>query len=280
MKGFLPLSVVNALILICLAISAAAKESDNVVYSGPQVGETLASFRARGVFDDFAAKEFDMVAQADGKSLVIIFVHEITRPSIGLTRMVMNYAATRAKDGLKAGIVFLADDTTEMEAALKRARHALPEQVPIGISTDGKEGPGAYGLNRNVTLTVLIAKDNQVTANFALVQPSIQTDAAKIAQAIVDVLGGGPLPKLEQFGADRMSAGVDLRALLAPLIQKTASPQDVDRAAAAIEAVMARNEFSRRQVAQAAGRIVESGNLQNYGTPAAQSYLRKWAEMP
>ena len=48
-------------------------------------------------------------------------------------------------------------------------------------------------------MTVLIAKDNQVTANFALVQPSIAADAAKIAQAIADVLGDQQAPTLEQL---------------------------------------------------------------------------------
>jgi uncharacterized protein (TIGR00369 family) len=36
-------------------------------------------------------------------------------------------------------------------------------------------------LNRNVTLTVIVAKDQVVTANFPLVQPSVQADAPKIS---------------------------------------------------------------------------------------------------
>ena len=39
-------------------------------------------------------------------------------------------------------------------------------------------------------LTVLVAKENKVTANFALVQPSLAVDAPRIGKALVDLVGG------------------------------------------------------------------------------------------
>ena len=174
---------------------------EDEVFSGPQVDEKLTSFVARGVLGDEAGQEFDLIAEAKGKPVAIIFVHNVTRPSIGLTRLIMNYCAKRSGDGMHGGVVFLSNDPTETENLIKRASHALPTKVPIGISVDGPEGPGAYGLNRDVTLTVLIGKENKVTANHALMQPSVQADAPKIAKSIVDVLGGGKVPTLEELGA-------------------------------------------------------------------------------
>ena len=58
---------------------------------------------------------------------------------------------------------------------------------PIGISLDGKEGPGSYGLNREVMITVLVAKENKVTANFAILSPN-ETDAPKIKAAADEIL--------------------------------------------------------------------------------------------
>ena len=75
----------------------------------------------------------------------------------------------------------------------------MPGGVPVGISTDGQEGPGAYGLNRKVQMTILVGKDDKVTANFALVQPSAAADGPRIAQAIVDALGGGKGPTAEEL---------------------------------------------------------------------------------
>jgi hypothetical protein len=274
-----------AILFLVGTSSMRAADDETPVFSGPQVGEKLTPFKVRGVFNDRAGKEFDLVAEADGKPIVLIFVHETTRPSIGLTRAVMTYAASRAGDGLNSGVIYVTGDATETEAFLKRASHAMPEKVAIGISLDGKEGPGAYGLNRNVTLTVLVAKENKVTANFALVQPSLQADSQKIAKAIVDVLGGGRVPTLAQLGVTPAAADPaanqqdpNLRSLLVPLIQKTASAEEVEKAAAKIEEYLAKNPETAKQVGQIARRIIDAGVLENYGTPAAQEYLRKWAK--
>ena len=106
------------------SLSAAVLFADDEVFSGPQVGERLVPFTARGTLGEVAGKEFDLVSIADGKPTLIIFVHELTRPSIALTRLIMDYAATRAKDDLVAGVVFLSADPTAMENRIKQAAHA------------------------------------------------------------------------------------------------------------------------------------------------------------
>ena len=156
----------------------------------------------------------------------------------------------------------------------------------MGISADGLEGPGSYGLNRNVALTVLVGKDNKVTGNFALVQPSVQADGPKIFQAIVAALGGGEVPDITQFSGQRYAADMpalmtrdaDLQALLRPVIRKDATPAEVEKAAVAVEEYAAKNNAAREQIGRISGRIIRSGRLKNYGTPAAQEYLRKWAK--
>lgn len=276
---------------VCLATHAPStvvcEAADDPVFSGPQVGERLVPFKARVSIGEKAGQEFDLVTDADGQPLLIVFVHELTRPSAGLIRIVTDYARTREKDGLKTGVVFLGDDLTELEARLRRAAHALPAGVPVGVSLDGGEGPGAYGLNRKMTLTVLVGKENRVTANFAIVQPSVAADAPEIGHAIVKVLGGEKRPTLEEMGGDRAAmmrrrtAAQDdgtFRALLAPVIRKTATPEDVADAAKKVEDYAAKDEAFRHRVAQVAGRIIDAGRLENYGTPAAQEYLRKWAK--
>jgi hypothetical protein len=201
-----------------------------------------------------------------------------------MTRILSGYTASRAKDGLATGVVWLADDATEAEMALKRMRHALAPDAPIGISVDGREGPGSYGLNRNVTLTILIAKDNRVTANYALVQPSLQADLPKILDSVVAVVGG-KAPKLEELpGFPAMAKTApgreadNLRPLLAPVIRRDASPEDVEKAALAVEQYIAKNEAARREVGRIAKTIVDAGKLSSYGTPTAQQYLSKWAK--
>src|SRR6476659_7364044 len=179
-------------------LASASARGDDPVFSGPQAGERLTPFTMTGVFDEAAGKTIDLVSTAGGKPILLVFVHEANRPSIAVSRALLNYGASRASDGLVSGLVWLADDRTAADQFLKRARGALPGKVPIGISVDGKEGPGAYGLNRNVTLTILVGKENKVTANFALVQPSLQADLPKILKEVVAV-AGGKAPKLEDL---------------------------------------------------------------------------------
>jgi hypothetical protein len=190
---------------LALAVSIAlvgpvfAQDDKAVEFSGPQAGEKLTPFVAKTVLGGEAGQEFDLVKSAAGKPVLIVFVHEVNRPSVGLTRLLGLFAASKKEAGLASGVVFLTADATATEDLIKRASGALPGGVPVGISTDGQEGPGAYGLNRKVQMTVLVGKEDKVTANFALVQPSVQADAPKIAQAIVDVLGGGKGPTIEEL---------------------------------------------------------------------------------
>jgi hypothetical protein len=186
----------GALLLSLLRAGTVAQ--DEPEFSGPQVGENLVPFTVTGVYDDLAGKPLDWVTRSGGKPTLLIFVHPpLTRPSAAVTRALTNYAQTRAKDGLFTGVVWLADDPGVAEQFLKQARGSLNIPVPVGISVDGAEGPGAYGLNRKVSLTILVAKENRVTANFALVQPSL-TDVPQILAEVVKLIGG-EVPPLEQL---------------------------------------------------------------------------------
>lgn len=335
--------------------------SADPVFSGPQVGEKLPPLRVKVIAGAGEGEVLDVVAEAGDKPQLIFFLHERTRPAFGLMNTVMRFAKTRMKDGLQPVHVFLSDDATETEAWLKRLNASMfASGIRRTLSLDGVEGPGAYGLNRNVTVTVLVANEGKVTANFALVQPGEQADAPRIFAAVVDVLGGGPVPDVAEFSqqsmmrlapldrrlqpllrqlaepdisqedveavvaridavlketpaaraglgaaAERYASGaafknlnpaaqaairkwlpprrddrpqeVNLRPLLVPLIQKTATPEQVQKAAEAIEQRIAEDRAARATLARITKTIVDAGKVDNYGTPAAQEYLRKWA---
>jgi hypothetical protein len=265
--------------------------ADDKLFSGPQVGEKLIPFKVRGVFDENVDTELDFVSKANGQPIVLIFVHDVNRQSISMTRILSQYTHSRAKDGLATGVVWLDDDATEAENTLKRIRHALTSQAPTGISIDGREGPGSYGLNRNVMLTILVGKEGKVTANYALVQPSLQVDLPKILESIVAV-AGGKVPKLDELEGMREIMKMsrretkesadesvpNMRPLLAPLIQKTATNEDVDKAAKAIDDFLEKNEAAEKEIGRIANTIIDAGKLENYGTAHAQGYLQRWAK--
>ncbi|MDP6444068.1 MAG: hypothetical protein QGG36_31405 [Pirellulaceae bacterium] len=261
-------------LLFAMAAVCSVRGEDEAVFSGPQVGEKLASFEIVGVLHD-ENKEIDLVGKADGKPVAIVFVHGVTRPSIGLLRSVMTYAGKQK--GLTAGVVFLTDDVTEMTERVKRMSRALPKNVHMGISPDKQEGPGAYGLNRNVTLTVLVGKGGKVTANFAIVQPSLQADAPKIGNAIAAALGVDP-PKAQEIIAVagmRAAADPELVRLVRPMLKKDATDEQVAEVKQAVEKLIQKRPRVRSAVAQqASGALRRGGDL----TPAAKKVLNEWVK--
>lgn len=270
------------LLAICfLGSTSLTWGAEDPVFSGPQAGEKLAKFKVRVLFGDLAGKEVDLIERAQGKPVLLIFSQQLTRPSNALTQVLMRYVEQHPQD-LYGSLIFLGDDQTALESRLKRARRALPQKAPVAISLDGKEGPGAYGLNRNVTLTILFAKDGKVVSNFALISPSLQADMPKVLKPVVEVVGG-KMPTLADLGVKRPMPGkpaaqIDLRPLLGPLIRKDASDEEVKRAALAAEAHFAKHPEVAARTGQVARQIIAAGKLENYGTQTAQQFLKKWAE--
>jgi hypothetical protein len=267
-----------ALVLAGLLLSVSVTSGDEKLFSGPQAGEKLPGFKVVGVYDDQEGKEMDFVKQAGGKPVLLIFVHELTRPSAALTRALTTYGASRQKDGLNTYIIWLHRDRTEAANYLKRARRSLNFKVPVGISLDGAEGPGAYGLNRKMGVTILVGKNNKVTANFALVQPSV-TDAPKIAAAVVKQTGGKAptLRELETLaGIRRAAPAADARLveLLRGVIRKDATPEEVKKAAAAVEKYVGTDRARLKEL----GRIAAIAAEKKYGTEEAQKQMKAWAE--
>lgn len=256
------------------------------VFSGPQAGEPMVPFSVIGAFDESEGKEMDFVKEAKDQPIVLIFVHDLNRLSISMTRVLSTYTASRKKDGLHTGVVWLDDDKSNANATLKRIRHGLAKDAPVGISVDGREGPGSYGLNRNVMLTILVGKNQKVTANYAIVQPSLQVDLPKILKSVVDV-AGGDIPKLETLEgmqemmkqpATKEGETINLRSWLVPIIRRNAQKEDVEKAALEFEKFLEGNTAAQKEIGRITNTIINAGKLEDYGTATTQEYFRKWAK--
>ena len=256
--------------------------AEDPVFSGPQVGEKAASFRVRGVFGERDGKEFDPIAVANNRPALIVFMHQLTRPAFGLTRAVTQFAASRKKDGMSAFFVLLTDDMTKTEQWARRISRQFPKDVTLGISLDGQEGPGAYGLNRNITLTALVVNEGKVTGNFALVQPSTQADGPKILKALAEVLGDTEVPNILDWSARggdarMMMADRRVRQMVSPMLKPDATKEDVAKTVAAIDNYLSEKPAAKAQVGAIANRLINSGRISNFND-LAQAQIRKWAE--
>src|SRR5882672_1512710 len=167
-----------AAVLLSLASAQEAR------LSGPQPGEKTPGFK---VFDVGSRGERDYLAEANGAPVVLVFVHELTRPAGALMRALDETGRIKEARGLQTRFISLSEDRDGAERHLPIVVRSLNLKCPLGISLDGKEGPGAYGDRKSVMLTILVVRQNQVAANFALVAPN-ETDAPRIRAAIDEVL--------------------------------------------------------------------------------------------
>lgn len=183
---------------IAVLTMASAANAAEEVFSGPQPGEETPPFKVLQVTAPMQAKEIEIDATKKGSSLLVFF-HKVSEPAIGLAITLEWYAHQQKK--LNHQYVLLTEDKGKSEQMVKRwARRPFFAKGAMSISLDGQEGPGRYGLNRNVLMTVLVAKDGKVVSNFALQAPN-NTDAPKILKALAKSIGQ-PAPSYEKIRAE------------------------------------------------------------------------------
>lgn len=68
-----------------------AQSADDQIFSGPQIGELLPELPIRLALGAQAGSDFDPVTTAAAKPVLLIFVHDINRQSISMTRVLSGY---------------------------------------------------------------------------------------------------------------------------------------------------------------------------------------------
>jgi hypothetical protein len=192
-------------------------QGDDPVFSGPQPGEKTTPFRVLELTGPGEGKERDPIAENAGAPTALVFVHGIERSLVPLLRVVDQYGAER-QDRLKTEIVFLSADRLSGEQRVKAAAGSLKLQSRVGFSLDGAEGPGNYGLNGQCLMTIVAARDNQVTTNFALVQPGI-ADAPAVILGLARACGDATPPTVEELNRRQLArsgAGRDRERMMKP----------------------------------------------------------------
>jgi hypothetical protein len=206
--------------LVALMASAQAQETK---FSGPQKGEPLPGFKVQDVTGPFAGQQVDYIEKLAGAPTVVVFVHHVTRQGHRLVTAVDRIVQERADLGLKGLIVFLDDDATARERLIPHYQRPLGVQSPMAISVDGAEGPGTYGLNKEMELTILLAKENKVVHNMALIGPN-ETYAAEFEKAVDALL---PPPELspQEMAREIRRLQAEVRRLRRELDELKRGPQ-------------------------------------------------------
>lgn len=291
------LAATFSLLVLTVILTSHFAMAEDAVFSGPQPGEKLVPFQVLAVYGESAGKEIDALGKDTDQPRLLIFVHKLTRPGMALTRGLTAYAKANQQHDVVGQIVWLSEDKAEAEAYLHRAQGSLKFVVPVGISVDGGEGPGAYGLNRNVELTILIADGDKVTANFALVQPSV-SEAPKIAAELAKLIDQ-PAPTTDEIqklanpsGAMRRQAAMrrnanraqpnraaaaesgELRDMMRKLLAVDGTETQLREAAQEINQFVGDNKTRQSALGRMSSAVLQRG----IGSESAQSVIKKWRD--
>ncbi|MEC7354385.1 MAG: hypothetical protein VYC80_16860 [Planctomycetota bacterium] len=159
---------------------AAFKAEGEPVFSGPQPGEKMATLKVMSLAGDLKGKEIDPIALADGGPQILFFQDESGVAIRGLFGVVRSISKITQNTEQKVHItcVFLSDDPDSITSRYGQLFPRLREQGidVVAISTEGRDGPGAYGLDRTVSQTVILAKNGKVTRNFVFRQGMLLAD--------------------------------------------------------------------------------------------------------
>ena len=72
---------------------------------------------------------------------------------------------SRSERKWEMSFIVVNDDPNDVEKKFEAVKRRLPAAVMAGLSKDGSDGPPAYGLDRTLTATVIVAKDGKVVHN-------------------------------------------------------------------------------------------------------------------
>ena len=191
------------------------------------------------------------------------------------------YAADVGKDKISSHLVWLEKDTSAAESFLtQRLRRYLGPTTSAGVSLDGGEGPGAYALNREVALTVVVGTEHKVTANFALVQPS-DRDAPKVLAEVAKLIGVAPPAQkdLAKYRPQQMAKGNGrIRGWLRRILKSEVDEDGVKKQIAHLQQHVEKNPRLRPLLGKSLAQVLNRKGFDQRGTKAAREQLRALAK--
>ncbi len=226
------------------------------IFSGPQPGEKLPPFQAVGLSGALEGKDFDPAARAGDGLHLLIFAKEARTFGrfLGDLARQLGTIERNSKQKWQMSFIVVNDDPNDVEKKFAGVKRRLPAAMMAGLSKDGSDGPPAYGLDRTLTATVIVAKGGKVVHNLPYPSDAFYTQ-----------------PHI--LGALASAMGVD-HAALRKLIADTAG----DQATAVARGRDGRAPLTPEQRAfrKEIGQKVVAGEMTR--EQAAKLYLKKYGE--
>ena len=172
------------------------RQQEKTIYSGPQPGENIPSLTTVNLRGQAAGQELDPVELAGDKPHLMFFVSKSRTFGrfLGQLGKQLQAIEKNSNQPWAISVIVCTDDANEAEKSFAVLDQRYPENVLVSLSKDGSAGPPAYGLDKNLTATVIVAKDGKVVHNFThagdafYTQPHILGAIARVMEVDHDTL--------------------------------------------------------------------------------------------
>tara|TARA_B100001750_G_scaffold247710_2_gene274460 strand:- start:640 stop:1533 length:894 start_codon:yes stop_codon:yes gene_type:complete len=166
------------------------KNLEKPIYSGPQPGEKVPSLTVVNLRGEKVGREFDPVQLAGDKLHLMFFVSRSRTFGrfLGQLRQQLQAIEENSKQSWEMSVIVCTDDANEAEKSFTVLDQRYPKNLVVGLSRDGSAGPPAYGLDKNLTATVIVAKNGKVAYNLPYAGDAFYTQP-HILGAIAKAMG-------------------------------------------------------------------------------------------
>ncbi len=158
-------STCGGLLLVAVVVTAAD--------SGPAAGMPLPPLRAYAVTGEVQNQEVNFVEQRQGRPTLFCFIpaDKWSRPTARLLKELDNRLGDFTDAALVA--VWVTDDPAASKDYLPRVQQSLQfGRTALAVSEEGSGGPGEWGINTEVDLTIVAAREGRVLKSFAFQSPN------------------------------------------------------------------------------------------------------------
>lgn len=155
---------------LCCFAGVAARAAD----SGPAAGASVPEMMLYAVTGDVQNEPVDITSRRGGRPTLYCFIpHDRwSRPTARLLRKLDESLPSAVEDSAIVA-VWLTSEPVALRDYLPRAQQSLQlSHTWLTIDDVNADGPPEWGINREVDLTVVAARDGKVVKSFALTAPN------------------------------------------------------------------------------------------------------------
>ena len=165
------------------------KDLEEPVYSGPQPGEKVLPLTVLNLRGSEAGQKINPIELAGDKLHLMIFVNESRTFGrfLGQLRHQLQAIEENSQQPWAMSLIISTDDVNKAEKNFAVLDQRYPKNLLVGLSKDGAAGPPTYGLDKNITATVIVVKKGIVLHNLPYVGNAFYTQP-HILGAIADAM--------------------------------------------------------------------------------------------